>query len=89
VAASHLLELPYLFEVDYLDPATQTRLRDAMIDYWAAFVHGGDPGVRGLPRWPAFQQGEYVQSLASGRAGIHRTDFPADHDYEFWHRLAR
>ncbi|MCT2584062.1 carboxylesterase/lipase family protein [Actinophytocola gossypii] len=88
VGASHMAELPYLFEVDYIEPATRTYLRATMIDYWTGFVADGDPNGRDdLPGWPSFRRGEYVQSLAAERIG--RTDYPEDHNYVLWRRLSR
>jgi len=86
VGASHLLELPYLFTVGYLTPAAQPELRHTMIDYWTRFAHAGKPDTRGLPGWPTFHSGQYVQSLSA--AAVRRTDFRVDHHLAFWHRLA-
>lgn len=82
VGASHMLELPYLFSVGYLTPAPQQDLRDIMIDHWTHFARTGDAG------WPRFRGGEYVRSLASGPGGVHRTDYRADHQLDFWRGLA-
>lgn len=81
-AASHMLELPYLFAVRYLTPATQQDLRNTMIDNWTRFARTGEAG------WPRFHGGQYVQSLASGPDGVHRTDYRADHQLDFWRGLA-
>jgi para-nitrobenzyl esterase len=78
--ASHMLELPYLFGVRYLTPAAQQDLSDFMIDRWTRFARTGDAG------WPRFRDGQYVLSLASG--SVHRTDFQADHQLDFWRGLA-
>lgn len=79
--ASHMLELPYLFEVSYLTPATQDDLRHTMIDSWTRFASTGDAG------WPRFRDGHYVLSLASGPNGVHRTNYGADHNLRFWREL--
>ncbi|TDV40372.1 carboxylesterase/lipase family protein [Actinophytocola oryzae] len=76
--ASHMLELPYLFSVRYLTPATQEDLRNTMIDRWTRFARTGDPG------WQCFRDGRYVLSLASGLDGVHRTDYETDHKLAFW-----
>jgi para-nitrobenzyl esterase len=81
VGASHMLELPYLFSVGYLTPAPQQDLRHTMTDEWAHFA------ATGKTSWPRFRAGGYVQSLASGPDGIHRTDFEADHKLAFWRDL--
>lgn len=81
VGASHMMELPYLFDVRYLTPATKESLRDTMIDRWTRFAHTGDPG------WQSYRRGGgYVLSLASG--DLHRTDYEADHKLAFWRGLA-
>ncbi len=87
VGASHMLDLPYLFDVGYLTDAPRADLRDRMIAYWTAFAHKGNPNADGLPSWPKFHSGHYVQSLAAGPEGIHGTNFAADHHYDFWHNL--
>jgi len=86
VGASHMLELPYLFTVGYLTPATQPELRHTMIDYWTRFARTGNPNARGLAAWPEFHSGQYVQSLSA--ESVRRTDFRADHHLGFWQRLA-
>jgi para-nitrobenzyl esterase len=75
VGASHMLELPYLFDVRYLTAAPQAGLRDFMIDHWTHFARTGDPG------WAPCRG---VLSLASGPEGIHRTDYETDHKLAFW-----
>lgn len=80
VGASHMLELPYLFDVRYLTPATQQDLRHTMIDRWTHFA------TTGRATWPEFRDGRYVLSLASG--DVRRTDFAADHKLAFWRGLA-
>lgn len=82
VGASHMLDLPYLFDVGYLTDAPRPELRAALIAYWTTFAHKGNPNTAGLPSWPKFHSGQYVQSLAAGR--IHGTNFAADHHYDFW-----
>jgi para-nitrobenzyl esterase len=79
--ASHMLELPYLFDVRYLTPAPQENLRNTMIDRWTHFARTG------TATWPTFRGGQYVLSLAAGPTGIHRTDYEADHNLPFWREL--
>lgn len=76
-----MLELPYLFGVRYLTPATQQSLSDFMIDRWTHFARTGKAD------WPSFRDGQYVLSLASSPDGIHRTDYRADHQLSFWRGL--
>jgi para-nitrobenzyl esterase len=47
-----MLELPYLFRVRYLTPATQRTLSDFMIDRWTHFARTGKTG------WPSFRDGQ-------------------------------
>lgn len=89
--AYHTAELPYLFAVDYVRPftAAQRRLSEVMVGYWMAFAHKADPHRRGLPWWPRFDsRSRYVQRLATGDAGVQRTDFTRDHHVAFWQSLA-
>ncbi len=61
--AFHAIELPYLFgTLDTFpinwphipnEPA-QTRLSEAMIDYWTSFARNGAPRARTAPDWPAY-----------------------------------
>jgi para-nitrobenzyl esterase len=78
-----MLELPYLFGVRYLTPVEQQDLGDFMVDRWTRFARTGDPG------WQRFRDGQYVLSLASGPDGVHRTDYRADHQLDFWRELGR
>jgi para-nitrobenzyl esterase len=80
--ASHMLELPYLFSVRYLTSAAQEDLRHTMIDGWTHFARTGHTS------WPGFRAGQYVQSLAAGPNGVHRTNYEADHGLDFWRGLA-
>jgi para-nitrobenzyl esterase len=81
VGASHMLELPYLFDVRYLTAAPQEDLRNAMIDRWTRFARTGTVD------WPNFHDSQYVLSLSSGPNGIHRTDYATDHNLAFWRDL--
>ena len=65
--AFHASELPYVFgTADRTPPAwpkipatpVETRLSEAMTDYWAAFVRTGSPTVPGQPRWQPFSAGK-------------------------------
>ena len=87
VGASHMLDLPYLFDVAYLTEAPRPELRDTMIAYWTTFARKGNPNTAGLPTWPKFHSGQYVQSLAAGQ--VRGTNFAEDHHYAFWQNLDR
>lgn len=61
--AFHAAELPYLFGTmertppnwpPIPDTAAETRISDAMIDYWTSFARTGRPQSRHGPAWPAF-----------------------------------
>ena len=60
--AFHAAELPYLFGTMERTPpnwpaipegAAETRISDAMIDYWTSFARTGRPQSRQGPAWPA------------------------------------
>ncbi|MBE1485366.1 carboxylesterase/lipase family protein [Plantactinospora soyae] len=85
----HLLDVAYLFTVDFITPLDETQQRVArdMSAYWTAFARNGAPSAAGLPKWSPFTRGgQYTQSLSSERIG--RTNFQADHHYAFWAELA-
>lgn len=83
--AFHGGELQYLFDDEQLPgPATsaQRRLADQMIRYWSQFAHSGNPNGHRSPKWPSFQAGEHVQSLAPNAIGS--ADFAQEHQCTFW-----
>ncbi|HET6295264.1 MAG TPA: carboxylesterase family protein [Kribbella sp.] len=89
VAAQHLAELPYIFDLDLFDKLSprQALLGDRMIGAWTRFAATGDPNGGGEAAWPLLrdnhsQSGWHVQSLTSG--DWKRADFAKDHNYHFW-----
>ena len=61
--AFHASELPYLFATLRTTPphwpaipdtAAETRISDAMVDYWTSFARSGRPQSDHGPAWPAF-----------------------------------
>lgn len=70
--ASHFAELWYMF--DHLDQenwdwsARDRALAQTMAQYWANFVHSGDPNRKGLPHWPKFEAAGKVQRLGDAIA---------------------
>ena len=59
--ADHGLELAFVFRnlrlpgaEDSLGKNPPEKLADAMNDAWTAFARTGDPGIPGLPQWPAY-----------------------------------
>ncbi|OBF33042.1 carboxylesterase [Mycobacterium sp. ACS1612] len=84
VGASHSLELRYLFDVGGAPPLnpTQQALSDQMIDYWAHFVHTGEPGAQ----WPAFGADKKRVSFQAGTSTV-TTDFDDVHQCAFWSGL--
>ncbi|KAB2348485.1 carboxylesterase/lipase family protein [Actinomadura rudentiformis] len=92
LGTGHMIDLAYLFENDLFEPLNerQAGLSDTVISYWSRFAHTGRPGGHGTPAWQRFTPRDaYVQKLASGKDGIGRTDFAADHHYTFWKSLQR
>ena len=93
--AYHGWDLPFLWDTaipfsqypDLADmTAPQRRLSRAMIAYWTAFAHRGDPNHAGLPRWAGLRAGSSsVLGLDSDSIG--RTPFAADHRCGFWDTL--
>jgi len=61
--AFHASELPYVFDTADRTPAhwpsvpttpAETRLTNAMLDYWASFARTGTPAAANAPSWPAY-----------------------------------
>jgi len=69
IGARHAGEIEYVFGALELSlPKVQwedadRRLSDAMTSYWANFARSGDPNGPGLPKWPAYADGQQVQHL--------------------------
>jgi para-nitrobenzyl esterase len=64
--AFHASELPYLFATLRTTPpnwpaipdtAAETRISEAMVDYWTSFARSGRPESDHGPAWPAFSPG--------------------------------
>ncbi|MFC0627035.1 carboxylesterase/lipase family protein [Kribbella deserti] len=92
VAAQHMAELPYLFDLALFEQlsASQARLAERLIGAWTRFAAEGDPNGGGESVWPRLcdnrgPAGWHVQSLTSGT--WRRADFVKDHQYRFWHRI--
>jgi len=93
--AYHGWDLPFLWDTaiplsqypDLADmTAPQRRLSRAMIGYWTAFAHRGDPNRAGLPRWARARPGS-ASVLGLDSDSIGRTPFAADHRCGFWDSL--
>ncbi|GAA2621058.1 carboxylesterase family protein [Actinomadura fulvescens] len=92
LGTGHMVDLAYLFENDLFEPLNerQARLSDTVISYWSRFARTGRPNGHGTPAWRRFTPRDaYVQKLSSGKDGIGRTDFAADHHYTFWTSLRK
>lgn len=64
--AFHASELPYVFGTANRTPArwpavpttpVETRLANAMLDYWASFARTGTPAAANEPPWPSYGHG--------------------------------
>ena len=84
--ATHLSELPYLFDLPAATlprPLTpeQEALAASMRRAWARFAASGDPSTAAV-RWPSFGDAR-VMSLVPPRPRV-ETDFAAKHHCSFW-----
>lgn len=90
IGAAHGLDVPFVsgdFSSGYQQLFTQKNaerrlaLSEAMMSYWAAFAHFGDPG-RGmngdLPEWPFWDQARSKMVFAAGGPSVETSDL----DYE-------
>lgn len=85
LGAPHASELPYLFDLGGRSremTASQHRLADTLIDYWAGFARTGDPNGPSSPHWPRHT----VLSLAPDHIAPTRT-VETRHHCAFWNRL--
>ena len=83
----HSAELAYLFDFTLGEApltATQERLSDQMMRYWAAFARNGNPNVHGAPNWPVYGADQKVMQLRAGGASTVITSFVAEHNCTFW-----
>jgi para-nitrobenzyl esterase len=89
-AATHLSELPYLFDLNDapnqtpLNAAQQT-LASSMRAAWASFASTGDPAQESNLQWPSFggQSGAKVLSLVPTQPVV-ISDFASRHHCAFW-----
>jgi len=86
IAASHSLELRYLFDIGNAPPLNpaQRALADQMIDYWTAFVTSGSPQAPGQPDWPTFDgaTGKVLSLQPDGSRVV--STFDQQHQCAFW-----
>lgn len=84
---AHSGELQYLFDFTLGDEpltATQERLSDQMMRYWATFARTGNPSFRGAPTWPVYGAQGRVMQLRTGGASEVITSFQQAHNCAFW-----
>jgi para-nitrobenzyl esterase len=65
IGAYHAVDLIYVFDHLYLKPwpwrDTDRKIADDMSSYWINFAANGDPNGKGLPNWPAFNEGDQMR----------------------------
>ena len=88
-AATHLSELPYLFDLNDAPNQTplsadQQTLAASMRAAWASFAAAGDPAEESNVRWPAFNvnHARVLSLVAPG--SLVMTDFASRHHCAFW-----
>ncbi|WP_116810565.1 carboxylesterase/lipase family protein [Steroidobacter cummioxidans] len=79
--AFHAAELPYMFGTAARTPPlwpkvpstpVETKLSDAMIDYWASFIRSAEPTAAGQANWPAYGSTRaYMTFAGEPRAATH------------------
>lgn len=79
--AFHASELPYVFGTAARTPAlwpkvpltpVETKLSDAMLDYWASFIRSAEPSANGQASWPAYGSTRaYLTFAGEPRSGTH------------------
>ncbi|HWK52204.1 MAG TPA: carboxylesterase family protein, partial [Steroidobacter sp.] len=79
--AFHAAELPYVFGTAARTPPlwpkvpstpVETKLSDAMIDYWASFIRSAEPRAAGQANWPAYGSSRaYMTFAGEPRAATH------------------
>ena len=77
---AHSGELAYLFDFTLGEKpltATQERLSDQMMRYWATFARTGNPSFRGAPAWPTYGTVGARDAAAHGRRQPGHHDLPA------------
>jgi para-nitrobenzyl esterase len=89
-AATHLSELPYIFDLNDAPNQTlltpdQEALATSMRAAWASFASTGDPAQESNLQWPAFggQTGAKVLSLVPTQPVV-ISDFASRHHCAFW-----
>jgi para-nitrobenzyl esterase len=79
--AFHASELPYVFGTAARTPPlwpkvpstpVETKLSDAMLDYWTSFIRSTEPSAAGHAQWPAYGSTRaYMTFDSEPRAGTH------------------
>jgi para-nitrobenzyl esterase len=83
----HSAELAYLFDFTLGEgplTASQRKLSDQMMRYWATFARTGDPSYRGAPTWPTYGEQQRVMQLRSGANSAVIRTFDQAHHCGFW-----
>jgi para-nitrobenzyl esterase len=85
--ARHACEIQYVFgTLKSLDaPWTEEdfKVSDEMSSYWANFVKDGDPNVKGLPQWPAYNKADGYEIMRLSGKNTHTAPEANRARYEF------
>jgi para-nitrobenzyl esterase len=79
--AFHAAELPYVFGTAHRTTSlwpkvpsteTETKMSNAMLEYWTSFMRAGEPSAAGQPGWPAYGSARaHITFAGEPRPGKH------------------
>ena len=71
---ANLLIMGFHLTLTFLMPLVPEQSREAMMNYWAAFLRTGKPHAKNLPEWPAFSPSA-PKAMVFGTSGIEAKGF--------------